>query len=154
MTRQQREVNRRKFLTTGLGTLAATGLVQPAESAESTVAEKANVKVVNDFCAAWSGHDVAKIMIFFADACAYRATETAEAVKGRDAVTNRIKSFVDRVARFEVLETFAKGPMVFNERIDHFTGGPLRSWRGVGVFFLKEGKIVEWYDYTISMDRA
>jgi len=30
----------------------------------------------------------------------------------------------------------------------------LRSWHGVGVFFLKGGKIVEWYDYTISIDRA
>jgi limonene-1,2-epoxide hydrolase len=25
---------------------------------------------------------------------------------------------------------------------------------GVGVFFLKEGKIVEWYDYTIALDRV
>jgi len=30
----------------------------------------------------------------------------------------------------------------------------LRSWRGVGVFFLKDGKIVEWYDYTISTERS
>ena len=45
-------------------------------------------------------------------------------------------------------------PMVINERIDSFSGGPLKAWRGVGVFFLKDGKIVEWYDYTISMDRG
>jgi limonene-1,2-epoxide hydrolase len=43
---------------------------------------------------------------------------------------------------------------VFNERKDSFTSGPLKMWHGVGVFFLKEGKIVEWYDYTISLDRA
>jgi hypothetical protein len=24
----------------------------------------------------------------------------------------------------------------------------------VGVFFLKDGKIVEWYDYTIAMERS
>jgi hypothetical protein len=24
----------------------------------------------------------------------------------------------------------------------------------VGVFFLRDGKIVEWYDYTISMERT
>ena len=53
-----------------------------------------------------------------------------------------------------MLETFAKGPMVFNERHDHFMGGPLKMWHGVGVFFLQAGKIVEWSDYTISMDRA
>jgi len=43
---------------------------------------------------------------------------------------------------------------VFNERHDHFQGGPLKMWHGVGVFFLKGGKIVEWYDYTISMERG
>jgi hypothetical protein len=26
--------------------------------------------------------------------------------------------------------------------------------KGVGVFFLRDGKILEWYDYTISMERA
>ena len=129
MRKPQQGLNRRKFLTTGIGSLAVSGLARQAGAAELTGPEKANVKVVNDFCAAWS-------------------------VKGRDAVASRIKTFVHSVARFEVLETFAKGPMVFNERIDHFTGGPLRSWRGVGVFFLKDGKIVEWYDYTISTDRA
>ena len=43
--------------------------------------------------------------------------------------------------------------MVFNERVDHFSSGQLKSWHGVGVFFLKDGKIVEWYDYTIAMER-
>jgi limonene-1,2-epoxide hydrolase len=81
-------------------------------------------------------------------------TETQEPARGRDAVSARIKGIVDRVERFEVLDTFARGPMVINERVDHFTGGPLRSWHGVGVFFIKDGKIVEWYDYTISMERA
>ena len=44
--------------------------------------------------------------------------------------------------------------MVINERIDRFSGGPLKAWHGVGVFFVKDGKIVEWYDYAISMDRT
>ena len=93
-------------------------------------------------------------MSFFADNASYRVSETQEPNKGKAAVRERIQSFVDRVQKFEVLETLAKGPMVFNERIDHFTGGPLKSWHGVGVFFLKDGKIVEWYDYTIDRDRG
>ena len=44
-------------------------------------------------------------------------------------------------------------PMVVNERIDRFTSDALKSRPGVGVFFLKDGKIVEWYDYTIAMER-
>ena len=61
---------------------------------------------------------------------------------------------IKSVERFEVLETFASGPIVINQRRDHFMGGPLKMWHGVGVFFLRDGKIVEWYDYTISMERA
>jgi limonene-1,2-epoxide hydrolase len=151
------KTSRRTFFTaTALGaaaTLAPERLLAAAPSA----AEQANIKVVTDFCAAWAGHDLNKVMSFFADNCAYRVSETRDPVKGRDAVTAVIKGFLDRVVRFEVLDTYARGPMVFNERIDHFTPGgemPLKSWRGVGVFFLKDGKIVEWQDYTISMERA
>ena len=31
-------------------------------------------------------------------------------------------------------DPLAKSPTIFNERIDHFNGGSLRSWPGVGVF--------------------
>jgi limonene-1,2-epoxide hydrolase len=149
------EMNRRTFLTIGGGTAAAAGFGARAEAgAEPTAVEKANVKLVNDFCAAWPSHDLEKILSFFAADGAYRMTETAEPVKGRDAVAARIRPILDRVQRFEILDTFARGPMVFNERIDHFSGGPLKAWHGVGVFFIKDGKIVEWYDYTISIDRG
>ena len=148
-------MNRRTFLAVGAGTAAAAGFGARAEAgAERTALEKANVQLVNDFCAAWPTHDLAKIMSFFAANGAYRTTETAEPVKGREAVAARITSFLDRVERFEVLDTFARGPMVFNERIDHFLSGALKAWHGVGVFFVKDGKIVEWYDYTISTDRT
>lgn len=148
-------LSRRKALSAaGLGFAASIGTQARLDAAEWTPAEKANVQLVNDFCAAWPSHDIGKIMSFFADNCAYRVTEAQEPNKGRQAVTDRIKTFLDRVVAFEVLDTFAKGPMVFNERMDRFMGGPLRSWHGVGVFFLKNGKIVEWYDYTILADRV
>ena len=55
-------------------------------------------------------------------------------------------------AEFEIVQTFARGPMVVNERFDRFTM-PQRSmeWHGIGVFMLKGGKIAEWNDYTIKM---
>jgi len=147
-------MNRRRFLAAG-GTLAVfAGLGSRAGAADMTAAERENVRLVNDFCAAWPSHDLAKVMAFFADTGAYRMTETMEPAKGRDAVTARVKSIIDRVATFEVLDTFARGPMVINERIDRFSSGALKAWHGVGVFFLKDGKIVEWYDYTISTDRG
>jgi limonene-1,2-epoxide hydrolase len=148
-------MNRRTFLTVGAGTAAAAGFSASVEAGvEQTAAEKANVKTVNDFCATWPSHDLAKILSFFAADGAYRMTETVEPVKGHEAVAARIRTFLDRVERFEILDTFARGPMVFNERIDHFSGGPMKAWHGVGVFFIKDGKIVEWYDYTMSIDRA
>ena len=154
MTPRKTTIDRRGFLAAGAGLTAVAALGRTAEAAELTADERANVKVVNDFCAAWPSHDLAKVMAFFADNGAYRMTETMEPAKGRDAVTARVKSIIDRVEKFEVLDTFARGPMVINERIDRFSGGPLKAWHGVGVFFLKDGKIVEWYDYTISMDRT
>ena len=45
-------------------------------------------------------------------------------------------------------------PIVFNERIDHFQNLNIKSWYGLGVFFLRDGKIVEWYDYTMATELA
>ena len=73
-----------------------------------------------------------------------------------EGITERLGSWMqssDRIT-FEVLETFAKGPMVINHRIDTFASKtrPL-TWEGVGVFFIKDGKIQEWSDYTIKVTR-
>ena len=154
MTERKTNVDRRGFLAAGAGLTAVAALARTAEAAEITADERANVKIVNDFCAAWPSHDLARVMTFFPDNGAYRMTETMEPAKGKEAVTARVKSIIDRVVKFEVLDTWARGPMVINERIDSFSGGPLKAWHGVGVFFLKDGKIVEWYDYTIASERA
>ena len=116
--------------------------------------EKANMQIVKDFCAAWPSHDLEKILAFFPDNGAYRMTETMEPAKGRDALSARIKTIINNVNQFEILDTWARGPMVVNERIDRFSNFQLKSWHGVGVFFVKDGKIVEWYDYTIASERA
>ena len=81
-------------------------------------------------------------------------TETTPLADGRDAVSERIQTIINNVDRFDVLDTFARGPMVINERIDYFSDFTLKTWRGVGVFFIREGKIVDWYDYTIAMEQA
>jgi len=140
--------------TAGLGLAAFACIAGRSDAAELSAAERANLQLVSDFCAAWPSHDLDRIMSFFGENCSYRMTETMEPVKGRQAVTDRIKSFLGIVQGFEVIETFARGPIVMNERRDHFTGGGLKMWHGVGVFFVKDGKIAEWSDYTISMQRA
>jgi limonene-1,2-epoxide hydrolase len=136
----------------GLG-LAVLAAAPRAQAATMTAVEKANLKLVDDFCAAWAAHDLARIMAFFSDAPAYRVTEAQAAVTGRQAVSDKIAPFLDNVVKFEVHESWARGPMVINERTDHFTGR-LKFWRGVGVFMIKDGKIAEWSDYTIELRRA
>jgi limonene-1,2-epoxide hydrolase len=144
---------RTAFAIAGAG-LAGLASSAKADTANWTPAERANVEVVNAFCAAWPSHDLAKVLSFFADEPAYRMSERQEPVKGHQAVSDRINSFLQIVVQFEVLDTLARGPMVFNERIDHFKDMALKSWHGVGVFFLRDGKIVEWYDYTIASERG
>ena len=147
-------LTRRKALTAASLGVAVFGSFSRASAAEMSPAEKANVRTVNDFCATVPSHDIGKVMSFFTDDGAYRMSERQEPAKGRQAVNDKINSYLPQVVRFEVLDTFARGPMVINERIDHFMGGNLKSWHGVGVFFLRDGKIVEWYDYTIAIERA
>jgi limonene-1,2-epoxide hydrolase len=152
MTFWKRETTRRQAITAAaVGTLAA-GYPLSLRGAKPTAQEKANIQVVKDFCDTWPAHEVGKIMSYFADNCAYRPLETMETANGRDAVEKEIKRFVNNVERFEILETWARGPMVIDQRIDHFTHFQIKAWHGTGVFFLKDGKIVEWFDYTTFTD--
>ena len=154
MTNRRPGRGRRAFLATGLGAAALAGLAPPAQAAEPTALERANMKLVEDFCAAWPSHDLDRILAFFAPNGAYRMTEAMEPAKGRDALTARIKTIITNVDEFKILDTWARGPMVVNERVDRFSNFVLKSWHGVGIFLIKDGKIVEWYDYTIDSVRT
>jgi limonene-1,2-epoxide hydrolase len=149
-------MERRTFLSTGVLAAAASALPLPAAAAEWTDAEKANVRLVDEFCASWSSRDLRTILPRLADDCVYRMTETTPPAIGHAGVTERLGSWLqtsDRI-EFRVLETFAQGPIVINRRIDRFesTTRPL-TWEGVGVFFVKDGKVKEWSDYTIRTVR-
>jgi limonene-1,2-epoxide hydrolase len=154
MTFPKREVTRRQAITAAATGALAAGYPLSLRAAEPTAQEKANIQVVKDFCEVWPARDVTKIMSYFADNCAYRPLETMQIAKGRDAVESEIKRFVNNVERFEILETWARGPMVINQRIDHFKNFQIKAWHGTGVFFLKDGKIAEWFDYTTFTDPA
>jgi limonene-1,2-epoxide hydrolase len=154
--RNRKEASRRAFVTTaGLGAAALLGRAPSADAAEWSPAERANVKIVTDFCAAWATRDMERVLPFLADDCVYRMTETTPPASGHDGIILRLKPTVDNatLVEFRVLETMAAGPIVINHRVDRFmTARPLR-WEGVGVFFVKDGKIQEWSDYTIRVER-
>src|SRR5262245_11935612 len=148
-------LNRRMFMATGgIGVLASAW---PAAAPELTAAQRAHVELVGDFCASWSTRDLKQILPRLADDCIYRMSETTPAVTGHAGINERLGSWMpssDLGIEFKILDTFGVGPMVMNHRIDSFksTTRPL-TWEGVGIFFIKDGKIKEWSDYTIKVSR-
>jgi limonene-1,2-epoxide hydrolase len=125
----------------------------PAMAAERTAAEQANVALVAAFCGAFAGRDMTKITSYLAPNCSYRITETAVPAVGAAAV-ERINSYVERSSRieFKILDSWARGPLVINERIDSFTRSDVSpEYHLVGVFLIKDGKIAEWTDYGIRV---
>lgn len=95
--------------------IAGAALALPAVAADPTPAEKANLALIADFCAAFATRDMAKIASYLAPNCSYRITETAAPAVGPAAV-ERIKSYVDRSSKidFKILDSWARGPMVIN----------------------------------------
>ena len=140
-------------------TFLAAALLAPAAAFAqgASDAEQANIALVNGFCAAWATRDLAKILAFVGEDNVYRMTETTPPATGHAGITERLGQWIKDADTidFKVLDTWAKGPMVVNHRVDRFASKtrPL-TWEGVGVFFIKDGKIREWHDYTIRVTRS
>jgi limonene-1,2-epoxide hydrolase len=142
---------RRRFLVTGglgAGALLVAGVRADARQ-QQTDAERANVRIVNDFCAAFASHDLDRIGSFLAENAVWRGDNGSFAnnmpASGRDAILARIKRFLDRIVAFEVVQSWASGTVVVNERFDRFM--PPRTLHLTGIFYMKDGKILEWTDF-------
>lgn len=145
---------RRAFLLTSLAAGAASVVPSFAEGEQAGVANDTSVRMVTDFCAAVSTLDPAAMRPFFADDIVYRTTETTPPIVGVEKVLETYTKLNATSIEFKVLETQALGPIVINRRVDRFVGPRSFTWEGVGVFFVKDGKIKEWSDYTIRMERG
>jgi limonene-1,2-epoxide hydrolase len=151
-----RKVDRRRFLFGA--SLGATGLGLTswvAGAAEMTEEEKRNVKVLEGFLTARWGvpFNAEKIGAFLADDC-IRGTDDIR-LHGRTAILEELtQNYKDtESADFKILQTWARGPLLMNERIEHTkvrgrAGGG--AWHGLGFFHLKDGKIVEWRTFTLK----
>jgi len=150
------ETSRRAFLGgAGLGAAALLGVPNVASAADPSPAEQANIAIVKDFCAAWSTRDIATILPYLSDDCVYRMTETTPPANGHDGVVARLGTWLQdsSLIEFRILDSMAAGPIVITRRIDRFVTAKPLTWEGVGVFFVKDGKIKEWSDYTIRVQR-
>jgi limonene-1,2-epoxide hydrolase len=133
---------------------AVPNLNGPSAASAETI-EKANVLLVRDFCKAWGDDppdpdDMANK--FLADDCVVRFGDTIEPVSGHDAAVALFQTFLSNGERYDlkILETFARGPVVVNSRVDSTIKGTrtMHPTSVVGVFIVRNGKIKEWSDYV------
>jgi limonene-1,2-epoxide hydrolase len=152
--------DRRVFFTSAIGgALAMAALPASPAAAETTDAEKANIKMVRDWAAAFDTvaatdpPDLAKLVPYFSADCAFRLRPTGTAPEyGLDAIAAAIKRVTanGQKVRQELLDNFAKGPVVVMEKLNHFiTPERTRTSHVVAVYVFKDGKIVEWTEYFI-----
>jgi limonene-1,2-epoxide hydrolase len=151
---EQGLAGRRAFLLAALTTGATSVVPSVADAAQAGNANETAVRIVTDFCAAVSKLDPAAMLPFFADDIVYRMTETTPPVVGVEEVLETYTKLNATSIEFKVLETLSLGAIVINRRVDRFVSPRSFTWEGVGVFFVKDGKIKEWSDYTIRMDRG
>jgi limonene-1,2-epoxide hydrolase len=140
---------RTAFVAGGIGALALAALPGIAEAAPRSDVEKANVKLVKNFCQSWNDAD--KAATFLSDDAAVRMVEDKPAVIGPAAFTAAFKGFMSHgeTISVKILTSYAKGPLVVNTRVDTLKtpGKPDQPFKVVGVFIVKDGKIKEWSDY-------
>jgi limonene-1,2-epoxide hydrolase len=139
----------KSLLCTLIGVVAFAPVT--VEAAQPNAAEQANLDVVTRFCESFATRDMAKIASFLSPDIVYRLTDSVPAVKGEEAIA-RIRGYVDRSTsvEFKVLDSWVRGSVVVNERVDSFTRADGKvAYHLTGVFMVKDGKIVEWSDYSI-----
>ena len=160
LTQSLPPLSRRAF---GAGSLAAIALgFARAGAAQSAPlfgkqvlaeVEKANIALVDEFCAAFARRDTGKAVSLLSDNCSYRTSQTRPPLVGKASVASTITRFIDLGAEFKVIRSLALGPLVLNERDDIVVmeaGAPARSFHiAAGFFFIENGRISEWTDYVV-----
>lgn len=155
---QRNNVDRRTLLTL-IGASAVGVRGWAVSAAEMTEEERQNVKVLEGFLTArWTvPFNAGKIGEFLAEDC-IRGTDDIR-LRGKKAILDELTAnYKDTTAAdFKILQTWARGPLLMNERIEHTTvrgrSGGGGEWHGLGFFHLRDGKIMEWRTFTLRQGR-
>jgi len=110
---------------------------------------EANVKLVTDFCRAWSRRNVDELVEYFTEDAVYHNIPV-QPLTGKPAIANMLRAILQPASAidWEVLNTAAGGDVVFTERVDRFEmGGKKVELPVAGVFEVENGKIRAWRDY-------
>ncbi len=155
---------RRDILTASGGLLAAfmaSGANSQDQSIEAdlTDAEKANILLVDAFCKGWEAMDLTEVFATMKEDAVYRQSQDTPPVTGHQAISDLMKLWVDDSYRIDYIveETFARGPVVINRRIDIYHRNNAEDhleWEGVGLFLIEDGLIREWQDFTMRIQRG
>jgi limonene-1,2-epoxide hydrolase len=116
--------------------------------------EKANEELVNRFCADWSRRDAELLAGYFAEPFEYMMYEGGPVITSREAFITQMRPFLQKLRAVDwVIErSHAMGPMVINERVDHFYAHDSKydhHPRIAGMFIVRDGRIVVWRDYNM-----
>jgi limonene-1,2-epoxide hydrolase len=112
-----------------------------------------NSAIIDDFIAAWGAKDLERIMSFFAPDAVYTNVPMDPPNRGTEAIRAMIGGFLGMAQDVEfVVHQQAESPatgIVMNERTDRFklANGRWAALRVMGVFELRNGKILAWRDY-------
>lgn len=121
----------------------------------TTETEHANEELVNRFCRDWSRRDAGLLATYFADPFEYMVYEGGPVITSRDEFIRQMGPFLARLksVEWEVVRSEVLGPLVINERIDHFhteDGKHDHHPRIAGFFVIRNGKISVWRDYNMT----
>ncbi len=108
-----------------------------------------NLKLVTDFCQAWSRRDVDELLAYFSDDAVYHNMPMPP-MKGKPAIQAILNQIIGPTSAidWEVLNVAEAGNLVFTERVDRFQMGERKVELPVaGVFQIEGGKIAAWRDY-------
>ena len=155
MSKLINKFTRRSFLATGsVGAVSTLAMSHGVSAQQATPEESQNIEIVNSFCAAFAvPWDWEKITSFLTSDCKYRASQDVPMVEGPDGVVGLLEGFLGDAAsaEFEGLDTWARGPVVVDDRVDRFVlPDNTLDIRVVGIFYLTDGKIAEWTDFTFD----
>ena len=157
--------DRREILSLAGGSIAATLLASSVSAQENNIqdtlsdGEKANIQLVDRFCKAWEAMDISQVTATMKDDAIYRQSQDTPPVTGHQAIYDLMQPWVEssHAITYEVLETFARGPVVINRRIDIYHSESEErhlEWEGVGLFLIEDNLIREWQDFTMRIQRG
>ncbi|WP_101759041.1 limonene-1,2-epoxide hydrolase family protein [Oceanicoccus sp. KOV_DT_Chl] len=164
MEKNQFYLNRRTLLLAsgaiaGAGVSGCTSLSTANDNQISTkrpwtAEETANVEMVTRFCDDWSRMDAEHLTTFLADDIIYQMFEGRPDIVGKDAFIKALDSFLKSMTKVEWITRYSEaiGPIVINERFDHFYAkNEKRSmhFEIAGYFLVKKGKIAVWRDFSL-----